>query len=408
MLKRLLKKFARKSKMQGVILAAGKGTRMIPLTLTRPKVLLKVANKTMLEHNLEQLVGLVDEVLMVIGYKGEMVQKAIGDNFKGLKIKYVWQKVQDGSGGALKLCAKHLRDKFVVLNGDDFYSKKDIQKAVKHQYAVIGAKVKDAEKWGIFEVKNGKVIGFEEKPKKAKSHWANIGVYVLDKEIFNYALKKSERGEYEIVDYIRYLIKNKEVYFEEVSDYWLPVGYPWHILEANEFFLGRIKRKIDGKIEKGATVKGEVMVGKGTEVRSGSYIEGPVVIGKDCKIGPNCYIRPSTTIGDGGKVGNAVEVKNSVFFDGVSVGHLSYVGDTVAGEKVNFGAGTITANLRHDNANVKMNVQGKLVETGRRKMGAIIGDKVHTGIDTQIYPGRRIWPGMGTLPGEIVRKDKEK
>lgn len=394
--------------MQGVILAAGKGTRMEPLTLTRPKVLLKVAGRTMLEHNLDQLVGLVSEVLIVVGYKGEMIRKLIDDSYKGIKVKYVWQKVQDGTGGALKLCQRKLKDRFIVLNGDDFYSKKDIKKCLKFEYCVLGARVKSPEKWGIFDVKKNRVTGFREKPKQSKSKWANTGFYVLDTKIFNYKLKKSKRNEYEITDYITYLIKKDVVNFEKVSDYWLPVGYPWHILEANEFFLKRAKRKIMGKVEKGAQVKGAVVVGKGTIVKSGSYIEGPVVIGSNCNIGPNCYIRPSTTLGYGCKVGNAVEVKNCVLFDGATIGHLSYVGDSVIGAKVNFGAGTKAANLRHDNKNVKMMIQKKLIDTGRRKMGTIMGDNVKTGADTIIYPGRKLYAGVRTLPGEVVKKDKVK
>ncbi|MFC1801057.1 bifunctional sugar-1-phosphate nucleotidylyltransferase/acetyltransferase [Nanoarchaeota archaeon] len=394
--------------MQGVILAAGKGTRMEPLTLTRPKVLLKVAGRTMLEHNLDQLVGIVSEVLIVVGYKGEMIRKAIGDNFKGMKIKYVWQKVQNGPGGALMLCQKHLKDKFVVLNGDDFYSKKDIKKCLKFKYCVMGAKVKSPEKWGIFTVKGKKVVHFIEKSRTVKSRWANIGIYVFDVEVFNYKLKKSKRNEYEITDYVSYLIKNSEVNFEEVSDFWLPIGYPWNIIEANEFFLKKTKREIKGKVESGATVKGAVVIGKGTTVLSGSYIEGPVVIGSDCKIGPNCYIRPSTTLGNNCKVGNAVEVKNCVLFDDVSIGHLSYMGDSVIGSGVNLAGGTIVANLRHDGGNVKMMIKKDLVDSGRRKLGTIIGDGVKTGINTQIYPGRKLWPKVKTVPSEIVQKDKVK
>jgi bifunctional UDP-N-acetylglucosamine pyrophosphorylase/glucosamine-1-phosphate N-acetyltransferase len=105
-------------------------------------------------------------------------------------------------------------------------------------------------------------------------------------------------------------------------------------------------------------------------------------------------------------VGNAVEVKNCVIGDHVSIGHLSYFGDSVFGCGINIGAGTIAANLRHDNASVKSIVKGQVVDTGRRKMGAVIGDNVHTGIHTSIYPGRKIWPGKATLPGEIVSADK--
>ena len=116
----------------------------------------------------------------------------------------------------------------------------------------------------------------------------------------------------------------------------------------------------------------------------------------------NCYFY---SIGNDCKVGNAVEIKNAILMEGSVIGHLSYCADSVIGEKVNFGAGTIVANLRHDNGNVKSMVRGELIDTGRRKFGTIIGDHAKTGIHTSIYPGRKIWPGKTTMPGEIVKKD---
>ncbi len=152
-------------------------------------------------------------------------------------------------------------------------------------------------------------------------------------------------------------------------------------------------------------VDGVLRVGEGTKVLPGVYVEGVVLIGKNCKIGPNCYLRGSTAIGDNCHVGQAVEVKNSIIGHGSAVGHLSYLGDSVLGEKVNFGAGTITSNLRHDGKNHRSQVKGELIETGRRKFGAIVGDGVHTGIHTSIYPGRKLGPGTSTRPGGIVEKD---
>jgi UDP-N-acetylglucosamine diphosphorylase / glucose-1-phosphate thymidylyltransferase / UDP-N-acetylgalactosamine diphosphorylase / glucosamine-1-phosphate N-acetyltransferase / galactosamine-1-phosphate N-acetyltransferase len=234
---------------------------------------------------------------------------------------------------------------------------------------------------------------------------ANTGVYVFNTSIFTHDLKKSKRGEYEIVDYVKYL--GEKVKCVVVSDYWIPVTYPWSLLEANEFFLSRTKTKILGTVEKGATLKGEIIVGKNTIIKSGSYLEGPISIGEGCTIGPNCFIRGSTSLGDNVKVGNAVEIKNSIVGDKTSIGHLSYVGDSVIGDDVNFGAGTITANLRHDDKNVRSPVKGEMTDSARRKLGAIIGDGVHTGIHTSIYPGRKIWPGKYTVPGEIVKEDRE-
>jgi bifunctional UDP-N-acetylglucosamine pyrophosphorylase/glucosamine-1-phosphate N-acetyltransferase len=128
---------------------------------------------------------------------------------------------------------------------------------------------------------------------------------------------------------------------------------------------------------------------------------GPAIIGKDCTIGPNAYIRPSTSIGDGCKVGNSVEVKNSIIMDGTKVPHLSYVGDSVIGERCNLGAGTKIANLRLDEKEVMVVVNGKKTGSGRRKLGAIIGDDVKTGINATIDVGTIIgensFIGMGAL-----------
>ncbi|MEK6868452.1 MAG: DapH/DapD/GlmU-related protein, partial [Nanoarchaeota archaeon] len=148
-------------------------------------------------------------------------------------------------------------------------------------------------------------------------------------------------------------------------------------------------------------------VGKGTIIKSGVYIEGPVLIGQNCTIGPNCYIRGETTLGDGAKIGNAVEVKNSIVGNKTSIGHLSYVGDSIIADHVNFGAGTIVANLKHDDSTIKSHVGKELVDSGRRKLGTIIGDGVHTGVHSSIYPGRKLWPNTTTAPGEIVKYDKQ-
>ena len=200
------------------------------------------------------------------------------------------------------------------------------------------------------------------------------------------------------------MIDTNEVYFEK-AEFWLPITYPWSLLEANKIFLDKIKTDVRGKIEKNVIIKGEVIVGKKTIIKSGAYIEGPVILGEECKIGPNCYIRSYTVIGNRSKVGNAVEIKNTIVGEDTSVGHLTYLGDSVIGDKVNFGAGTITANLRHDDENIETPVKDIMIDTGRRKLGTIIGDGVHTGIHTSIYPGRKIWPNKITLPGEIVKRD---
>jgi UDP-N-acetylglucosamine diphosphorylase / glucose-1-phosphate thymidylyltransferase / UDP-N-acetylgalactosamine diphosphorylase / glucosamine-1-phosphate N-acetyltransferase / galactosamine-1-phosphate N-acetyltransferase len=185
------------------------------------------------------------------------------------------------------------------------------------------------------------------------------------------------------------------------------IEYPWDLLEINEELVGGIKDdRILGRIHEGAHVTGHLHLGSGSEVLPGVFIEGNVVIGEDCRVGPNCYIRGATAIGDHSRIGQAVEIKNSIIGSRTHISHLSYCGDSVIGDSVNFGAGTVVANLRHDGRNHRSMVAGELVDTGRRKFGTVIADGVHTGIHTSIYPGRKLWPNASTRPGEIVDRDR--
>ena len=186
------------------------------------------------------------------------------------------------------------------------------------------------------------------------------------------------------------------------------IRHPWDFLRANEQYLSNLAADIiEGVIHPSAVIEGVIHLGAGSRILPGVFVEGNVVIGTDCKIGPNCYLRGSTSIGDKCHIGQAVEIKNCLILSHTNVGHLSYVGDSVLGEHVNFGAGTITANFRHDRQTHRSAINGALIDTGRTKFGAIVGDGVHTGIHTSIYPGRKLWPHTSTRPGEVVQRDVE-
>ena len=391
---------------QAVILAAGKGTRLRPLTATKPKPFMEVANKNLLEHNLNQLKGLVEEVIIVIGYEGDKIKDFFGDSYKGMKIKYTEQDEAVGTGDAAVQALPLIEgDEFLIMNGDDLYFKKGIKEAMKKNPSMLLKEVEEPSAFSQALVKDGVIQKIVEKPKKKLSNLAGIGLYFANKEVFEAKIEKSKRGEYELPDYFIKYIRNGKKLYSALADEWYPVTYPWSVVKTNKVVLRNLKGGNKGKIEKGATLKGEVKIGEGTVIKSGSYIEGPVLIGKNCKIGPNCYIRGATTIGANCHIGNGVEVKNSVICDNTNIAHLSYVGDSVIGKNCNFGAGTITANLRNDGENIKSMVKEELVDTGMKKFGCATGDNVKTGIGTLIYPGRKIWEGKTTKPGEHVKKD---
>ncbi len=378
---------------------------MYPLTIAKPKQVLPVVNVPAVMRTVQQLKGLVKELYVIVGDHENHIKNALGKT-NGIKVVYVRQAKPLGTGHALLQLKDKLHDSFLVLNGDDLYAKEDLKKMLQYPAAILAKTVHDPENYGVLTKDGASLKKITEKPKKPTSKLANTGAYLLTPDIFLFksAMKKTARGELELTDMVQAYAKKNKIRVV-TAKFWYPLTFPWSILDAHHDLLKDIDSDIKGTIERFVTIKGDVVIGRGTVVKSGTYIEGPAVIGNNCSIGPNAYIRGSTVVGDDCKIGNAVEIKNTTIMNGTNVGHLSYVGDSVIGEHANLGAGTMIANLRHDEKTIHTPVKGKLIDTGRRKLGAIIADNVHTGINTSIYPGRKLWPGTSTLPSEVVTKD---
>ncbi|RLI73499.1 glucose-1-phosphate thymidylyltransferase [Archaeoglobales archaeon] len=376
--------------MQAVILAAGEGTRLRPLTYTRPKVMLPIANKPILEHLISELIKVgINEIVLVVGYKDETIRDHFGKEWNGIKISYSMQRKQLGTADALKSASHLVNNEFLMLNGDAIVGNKDIEEILKVDGNVIAVKkVNNPQDFGVVEIENGNVKSIIEKPEKPISNLINAGVYKFDKKIFDFIekTKPSIRGEYEITDSISLAIKQGEMFKAVEIEEWIDIGYPWDMLKANEYVLNKIKGKIEGDVEKNVSIKGEVIVGENTIIKSGSYIVGPVIIGENCEIGPNSYIKPFTAIGDNCRIG-ICEIKNSIIMSNTKIPHFNYVGDSIIGENCNLGAGTKIANLRLDEKEIYVSVKGKKIPTGRRKFGAVIGDNVKTGINVSINVG---------------------
>jgi len=396
--------------MKAVVLVAGKGTRMEPLTSDCPKVMLQVANKPVLEHILNSAIEAgIEGFVFITGYLEEQIKAHFGDGSKwGVSIEYVQQKEQLGTANAIGYARGHVEGAFLVLNGDMLIGQKDLKALVsRKEEAVICVKeVENPSDFGVLETRDNKVTRIIEKPKNPPTNLANAGIYLFRESIFGFIdrTQPSVRKELEITDSIQMLIDSgAPVGYSPLEDSWIDIGYPWDLLKANEYLLKTLKGSCQGTVEPNVTIKGEVEIGKGSLIRSGAYIEGPVIIGENCDIGPNCYIRPSTALGNRVRIGNAVEVKNTVVMESTHVGHLSYVGDSIIGRRCNFGAGTKVANLRHDGKNIKVMLKGRIIDSGRRKLGVIMGDDVHTGINTSINIGVVMAKGRATLPGEVVK-----
>ena len=176
--------------------------------------------------------------------------------------------------------------------------------------------------------------------------------------------------------------------------------YPWDLLEWQERVMEKMEWE-DFSGREGVYVMGTLRVGEGTVIMPGGVVEGVVWAGDGCRIGPNCHLRGCVSLGNGCVVGQGVELKNCVIGDGTFIPHLSYAGDSIIGSDVNFGAGTVCSNFRHDGGEHRMVAGGKLEFTGRNKLGAVIGDHVRLGANTVVLPGRVLPPGAWTRPGEV-------
>lgn len=389
--------------MKAVILAAGEGNRMRPLTYTRPKVMLPIANKPILEHLLiEAKEAGIKEFIFIVGYHDEQVRDYFGGGEKwDVSIGYCNQRKQLGTADAVRTVEGLVEGNFLMINGDIVVNQKDIKSLTSKDKTTMSViEVRDTRDLGLVEVQGNRVVRIHEKVGKPPSNLANAGLYLFTPAVFPAIAQtpKSPRGEYEITDSLQLMMDGGQVVAYQKIGYWLDLSYPWNLLPANESILSEIKAENLGEIEDNVVIKGAVAIRRGTVVRSGSYIIGPVTIGQNCDIGPNCYIRPSTAIGDDCHIGSAVEVKNSIIMKGTKIPHHNYVGDSVIGEDCNLGAGTKIANLRLDEKEIW--VAGH--NTRRRKLGAIIGDGVKTGINVSIDVGTVIGNNAHIGPGAIV------
>lgn len=389
--------------MKAVILAAGEGNRMRPLTYTRPKVMLPIANKPILEHLLiEMKKAGIKEFAFIVGYHGETIRQYFGNGDRwDVRIDYITQRKQLGTAHALRMVEGFVEDKFLLANGDVLVKGRDIKKVSASDNTTLSLiKVEDPKDLGVVEIVGDKIGGIYEKVVSRPSNLVNAGVYLLTGEIFSALAKtqRSPRGEYELTDSLQLLLDEDRAISWVKIDYWLDMSHPWDLLTANESLMAGIEQQNLGVIEENVVMKGPVSIEKGTMVRANSYLIGPVVIGENCEIGPNCYIRPSTAIGDNCHLGSAVEVKNSIVMQDSKIPHHNYIGDSIIGEECNFGAGTKIANLRLDRKDIAI----ASMETKRHKFGAIIGDGVQTGINANINVGSLIGDHTHIGPGAIA------
>ena len=398
------------------ILAGGRGERLRPFTETRPKPLMPVLGESLLCRHLKQALASArfDVVVVLTSYMaGEVLREA--RSCAGDKVVGVDQGGELGTGHAiLRVMEEVGPGDYTIVYGDLYLDPRYYKLlASAGSPAILASRAERPWEYGVLEVEDGILRGVREKPDPESTPsdaLVFIGGLRLDYDAtigYLRKLKPSPRGELEVTDALNSMARDYEVRVLGAQWPWLDVGRPWDLLRANRLALEEpgFKPKLEGEVHPTAVVEGPVYIAPGARVRPHSVIEGPAYIGGGAEVGPNAHLRPYTVMLEGSKAGFSTQVKASLLMEHSKAPHLNYVGDSVVGEHVNLGAGTVTANLRFDGKTVKVTVKGVRVDSGLRKLGAFIGGHAKTGINVSIMPGVKIGSYAVIYPGCVVTRD---
>lgn len=401
--------------MKALLPVAGNGTRMYPLGITTPKCLLPILNTPLLVWTLRSLQSAgIDTVVCVVsaGRLGQLTAEFIRTvSIEGLQLEVATQEQQLGTAHVAQMAKDYFKpdEQFIMLYGDDLYGPENIKKVIAHDgLAVIGMPVDDPEKWGIFQTdESGSMISVIEKPTEYVGNMAHIGCMKLDTRIFDLfdTIQVSSRGELELTDSLNALAKLSPIQVLPSVDYWMPVGYPWQLLDATAHLIQGQKSRIEGTVEAGAVIRGTLVLPKSSTILAGCCIEGNLIVGENVVIGPQAHICGNTVMGDDTRVGFCCEVSDSILGENVVLMHGVSLAYSILGKDITLGAHTVCADISEGGSTVQSLIKGQLIDTRRTHLGAIIGDSARIAPATTIYAGRKVWPGKKTSPGEIIDHD---
>jgi len=394
---------------KAVILAAGEGTRLRPFTVSKPKVMIPIANRPIIEYAMEALSkNGIKDIVLVVGYRKESIMSYFEDGKKfGVSIDYVVQQKPLGTAHALLQAQKEISGEFLVLPGDNLIDPKEVSRLMESEAdsALLIAESDMPSKYGVVFVEKGVITKIVEKPTEKLSNLISTGIYKLTPDVFDTVKALCEEGKHAMTAVVEHMIGNKEkISAIHGEGKWIDAVYPWDILHVNASAMTEAEMGAAGTIEEQTVIRGQVKIGEESQIRSGTYIVGPVVIGKGCDIGPNVCIFPSTSIGDNVSLSPFSIIRHSVIMNDVQIGASSSISNSVIGDGVNIGS-HFTAN--NDAAWVRIESGHHPVED----IGAIIGEDSQIGDQVSATPGtivgarcriastRRI---QGTLPNKSI------
>ncbi len=403
--------------MKALVLSAGYGTRLYPLTKFRPKAMLPLLGKPLLEHVINTLKAAgFSELILVVGHQQDQIKAYFGTGKAfGVQIEYAIQAEPKGEYDAVLSAEEQLKeeDQFLMTDCDIITTsqrfKDTLSAAGKAEMALSLFEVSNPSQFGVVALDGKEITTIVEKPAPGTepSNLAVAGVYVFTQAIFE-KLRKTKDLEVGIQHLIN---AGHSVYGSHSPDPWVDVGRTWNFLEATPILFDHLRQAKGERIHPTASVSKltyiteDVWIGQNARVFPGASLVGPVYIGSEAVVGNNCLLRDHAVLEDRGSVGFSCEVRNSVMMPGSRIGHLAFIGDSVIGYDVDIGAGVVLSNYRFDGAEVKVMLHGQLVSTHRDKFGAVVGDRTKIGCNAVVLPGRTIGFNSWIDPAIVVERD---
>ncbi len=383
--------------MKALVLTGGAGRALVPFSATRPKAMTVVAGGSLLRRTLAYLreAGITD-VTIVLGQHGHVVENAFGDGSGlGLNLSYVRQESAQGIADAIL----RARDKFtvaeyfvlvygdVVTSSNPFLLLLQSFNTFKSPIAGVCLPGPPTARYGNVYLSGTRITKIVEKPRAAGlGNYVLSGMFVLPTELFSW-VEEAGRDMERVFDRLTAGVGVHASIWEEG---WIDVEYPWDVLAANRLVMdtweeAQISRH--ATLDNNVTIVGPVRVEAGSTIRAGAVLAGPCYIGRDCYVGNNVLVRSYSSLGPGSTVGYGVELKNCVVFGRARIGRLSFIGDSVVGEEVDIGSGTMTVNETMDRQPIGVNILGSRVDSGLKKLGAFIGDRAKIGAGNTLAAG---------------------
>ncbi|WP_336326031.1 bifunctional sugar-1-phosphate nucleotidylyltransferase/acetyltransferase [Halovenus sp. HT40] len=379
-----------------VVLAAGEGTRLRPLTQNRPKPMLPAANRPILEHVLDALVEAgIKQIVLVVGHRRERVQSYVGPSYRDVPVEYVIQGKQLGSGHALLQAAETVSEPLLVVNGDRLIESAAVEAvgtafAGSERPAAMAVIERDhVSRYGVVSLDGEEVTELIEKPDSEGHGMINAGIYAFEQSIFDEIdATPRQSGELALTDTIGRLVDRRAVTGVPIEGMWVDATYPWDLLSVAREVLDR-GRTSEPELDHGVWIDDQV------GIHDDATLQPPVVVGPDCEIAAGAVVGPNVALSRNVTVEPNATVERAVVDEDSRIGHGSTVIDTVVGQDTDIGAGTVIPGGPSD-----VRVGNQIHE--EQALGAVLADRVEVGGGVSFEPGTLVGTEAKIGPGAYV------